>query len=126
MEHRFHIASAGTHAYHTNNPPDRRAQAAAGRRGISLDNIRARRIESADFGRFDYIFAMDSDNALLLREAAGEAHAAKIKLFLEFATGSRGAEVPDPYYGGAAGFERVLDLVEDAALRLLEKLGERR
>lgn len=122
LAHRFHIDSAGTHAYHVDEPPDRRAQVAAERRGFSLADIRARRIDATDFETFDYIFAMDRDNLRLINEAAGEQSASQIKLYLEYATGGRELEVPDPYYGGASGFERVLDLVEDASTRLLEIL----
>jgi len=113
--------SAGTHAYHVNEPPDRRARAAAERRGISLENIRARRVRAEDFEQFDYVLAMDSDNLALLVDQADAAHHHKIRLFLEFSK-SREREVPDPYYGGAAGFERVLDLVEEASRGLLETL----
>jgi protein-tyrosine phosphatase len=115
------IDSAGTHAYHVNEPPDRRAQAAAARRGISMSGIRARRVRVEDFERFDYIIAMDRDNLALLIEQADEQHHGKIRLFLEYSA-SREDEVPDPYYGGAAGFERVLDLVEEASRGLLETL----
>jgi low molecular weight protein-tyrosine phosphatase len=122
----IHVESAGTHAYHTNEPPDRRALAAAARRGFSLADIRARRVETADFERFDYIFAMDRDNLQMLHDVAGDNSAAEIQLFLEYAAASGGeTEVPDPYYGGAAGFERVLDLIEDASGNLLEILRER-
>ena len=122
LSDRIHIESAGTHAYHVDEPPDRRAQAAAERRGFSLVDIRARRISNEDFERFDYIFAMDRDNLQLIKDAAGEQQRTEIHLFLEYATGGRVSEVPDPYYGGAAGFERVLDLVEDASSRLVELL----
>lgn len=122
---RIHIESAGTHAYHTNEPPDRRAMAAAERRGFSLVDIRARLFDATDFERFDYIFAMDRDNLRLISEAAGEKPNAEIFLFLDFATGGRVSEVPDPYYGGASGFEHVLDLVEDASNRLLELMRSR-
>lgn len=118
---RIEVDSAGTHAYHVNEPPDRRAQAAAARRGYSLADIRARRIEDLDFERFDYVLAMDRDNLVLLTEQAEVEHHEKIRLFLEFSSG-REQEVPDPYYGGASGFERVLDLVEDASRSLLETL----
>ena len=118
------VDSAGTHAYHVNEPPDRRARAAAERRGFPLDNIRARRVSGEDYERFDYILAMDEDNYLLLKEGAPEQHHSKIRLFLEFAGVRSGTEVPDPYYGGAAGFERVLDLVEEASQGLLETLRQ--
>jgi protein-tyrosine phosphatase len=115
------IDSAGTHAYHVNEPADRRASAAAERRGYSLHGIRARRVDTSDFERFDYIVAMDRDNLSILKSQSDEEHQEKIRLFLEFASGAED-EVPDPYYGGAAGFERVLDLVEEASRGLLETL----
>ncbi len=115
------IDSAGTHAYHVNEPPDRRAQDAAARRGISMSDIRARRVQAEDFERFDFIIAMDRDNLALLTEQSEMQHHDKIRLFLEYSS-SHEEEVPDPYYGGAAGFERVLDLVEDASRGLLETL----
>lgn len=115
------VDSAGTHAYHVNDPADRRASAAADRRGYSLDGIRARRVEATDFERFDYIVAMDRDNLAALQEQASDGHEAKLCLFLEFARASED-EVPDPYYGGTAGFERVLDLVEEASRGLLDTL----
>jgi len=119
------IDSAGTHAYHINEPPDRRASAAAERRGYSLTEIRARRVVDMDFERFDYIVAMDRDNLQRLVEQADVEHHDKIRLFLEFANAQED-EVPDPYYGGSTGFERVLDLVEDASRGLLEMLQKRR
>jgi len=119
------IDSAGTHAYHIGEPADRRARAAAERRGMSLEGIKARRIESADFERFDFVLAMDHDNLRLLSDQAGDEYQERLGLFLEFAAGDED-EVPDPYYGGAAGFERVLDLVEEASRGLLETLRSRR
>ena len=119
----FDIDSAGTHAYHVDEPADRRATAAAARRGYSLADIRARRVQAEDFERFDYIIAMDSDNHAVLMEQSEASQHHKIRLFMEFASG-REAEVPDPYYGGAAGFERVLDLVEKASRGLLETLNK--
>ena len=113
--------SAGTHAYHVGEPPDRRACAAAERRGISLTGIRARRVSDSDFEKFDVIIAMDEDNQQRLLDQAPDEHQSKVKLFLSFATVDE-SEVPDPYYGGAAGFERVLDLVEEASRGLLETL----
>ena len=124
MSDRLHIDSAGTHAYHTGEPADHRARAAAERRGISLEGIYARRVQGEDFERFDFIVAMDEDNLQRLQDEAPEEHRHKVRLFLEFAEVSE-REVPDPYYGGAAGFERVLDLVEAASRGLLETLARR-
>lgn len=118
---RLVIDSAGTHAYHVGEPPDRRSQAAAKRRGFSLDGIRARRVSDEDFSRFDLVLAMDRLNHVALLEHADEEHHAKIRLFLEYSAGPE-TDVPDPYYGGAKGFEHVLDLVEDASRGLLSQL----
>jgi len=117
------VDSAGTHAYHVNEPADPRARAAAERRGYSLDGIRARRVDVTDFERFDYIVAMDRDNLTALQSQSEGEHGGKLHLFLDFAS-APGDEVPDPYYGGASGFERVLDLVEDASRGLIETLRE--
>ncbi len=122
MSERFKIDSAGTHAYHVGEPPDRRAVEAAARRGFSLNGIRARRVAPADYERFDHIIAMDEDNLARLKDGSGLRHRDKLRLFLDF-TESSETEVPDPYYGGAAGFERVLDLIEDASRGLLGTLS---
>ena len=122
LEHRIRVDSAGTHAYHVGEKPDRRAAAAAARRGFSLDGISARRVMDADFASFDYIIAMDEDNLFNLEQARPDDTHARLRLFLDFATSGGTREVPDPYYGGAAGFERVLDLVEDASRGLLETI----
>ncbi len=121
LAERVLIESAGTHAYHVNEPPDRRAAEAAGRRGFSLDGIRARRVGADDFERFDLLLAMDHENLRILKEHAPESHHDKLRLFLSY-TDSSEIEVPDPYYGGTAGFERVLDLIEAAARGLLDEL----
>jgi len=118
---RIVVDSAGTHAYHVGEPPDRRAFAAAERRGISLAEIHARRVSDRDFEEFDYIIAMDEGNQRRLIDQAPEEHRLKVRLFLSFASVGE-TEVPDPYYGGAAGFERVLDLIEEASRGLLETL----
>jgi protein-tyrosine phosphatase len=125
LAEKVHIESAGTHAYHAGAPPDHRAQAAALRRGVTLTNIRARRVAAEDFAAFDYIFAMDKDNLGELLERSPEEHREKVRLFLDFAGTGRTAEVPDPYYGGASGFELVLDMVEQASHRLLQRIQSR-
>lgn len=118
------IDSAGTHAYHTGEPPDRRAQAAAERRGYTLRELRARRVVDEDFSAFDFIIAMDEDNLMLLKDRATPEATSSLRLFLAFADGDE-TEVPDPYYGGGTGFERVLDLVEEASRGLLEHIRSR-
>ena len=116
------IDSAGTHGYHDGARPDPRAQAAAERRGFDISTLRARRVIAADFERFDLLVAMDDDNVSALLEQAGEAHRHKIRLLMEFAADEGCRNVPDPYYGGTLGFERVLDLIEASMVGLLDEL----
>ncbi len=125
---RFAIDSAGTHAYHVGEPPDRRSVAAARERGYDLSTIRARRVNDEDYHRFDLILAMDQDNLEQLVGWRPDDARADVKLLLDYASDERyrGASVPDPYYGGAKGFEHVLDLVEDATEQLLTALGDQR
>ena len=119
------VDSAGTHAYHIGKGPDQRATRAAAGRGIDLSAQRARRVEVADFDRFDYVLAMDSSNLEDLAAICPQQHQDKIQLFLEFAEDMSQCEVPDPYYGGEQGFERVLDLIEMGARALLEDVKRR-
>jgi protein-tyrosine phosphatase len=119
------VDSAGTAGYHIGSPPDERSQEAARRRGYDMAPLRARIVEPHDFERFDLILAMDSDNLSILRRRAPVAARERVRLFLEFAPDAGVTEVPDPYYGGAAGFEQVLDLVEAAARGLIAHLRER-
>ncbi len=119
---RVSLDSAGTHGYHVGAPPDERAQAAALRRGIDISDLRARSVAASDFAAFDLILAMDDENIAALQEAAADEHHHKICLFMEYAIGDAGRCVPDPYYGGTIGFERVLDMVEEAAEGLLTRL----
>jgi len=116
--------SAGTHAYHVGEPPDKRATAAAARRGVDLTRQRARRVAPEDFEGFDYVLVMDRSNYDDLLALSPPEHAAKLRLFLEFAPGLGIDEVPDPYYGGVTGFERVLDLIEEAADGLLADIRQ--
>lgn len=120
----LHVDSAGTHDYHVGRPPDSRAQAAASGRGYDLSGLRGRQVSRRDFEEFDYILAMDHDNLRDLERVCPRERRAKLSLFLDFSARYRGMEVPDPYYGGARGFEQVLDMVEDAALGLLERVRE--
>ena len=116
------IDSAGTHDYHIGDPPDLRAQRAAQQRGYDMEGLRGRQVEGGDFRRFDYVLAMDKANLSILQRLAPPDSATQAKLFLEYARHHVEREVPDPYYGGANGFERVLDMVEDAAQGLLEEI----
>jgi protein-tyrosine phosphatase len=121
---RILIDSAGTHAYHVGEPPDKRAMQAARKRGIELGGQRARRVGPADFGEFDYVLAMDRSNLEDLMTICPPAHRSKLHLFLTFAAGADEDEVPDPYYGGLTGFERVLDLIEQASRGLLAEIRQ--
>ncbi|MBS4050177.1 MAG: low molecular weight phosphotyrosine protein phosphatase [Methylomonas sp.] len=118
----FEVDSAGTHAYHVGDAPDLRAQKAARERGIELKHIRARKVNTADFEVFDHILTMDEENCAILFESCPDEYRHKIRLFLDYAPHLRQSEVPDPYYGGAYGFERVLDLVEAASEGFIETL----
>lgn len=122
LAERILIDSAGTHAYHVGNPPDRRSQEAAKDRGVDLSGQRARKVELLDFERFDYILAMDRTNLQDLQALLGVPQHERLHLFMTFADRWNVDEVPDPYYGGTSGFERVLDMVEDAAAGLLEHI----
>lgn len=116
------IDSAGTQRRQVAQPPDARAQKAALRRGYDLSRLRARGISEADFAHFDRILAMDCDNLEILQRDCPPEHRHKLGLFLEYSSRFSEREVPDPYYGSDAGFERVLDLIEDAAAGLVESL----
>ena len=120
------IDSAGTHGYHVGEPPDRRAISAASRRSIDLAELRARRVQTDDFERFDLILAMDEENLRELQQRATPQYHSRIKLMMEYAPQTGRRAVPDPYYGGAQGFEDVLDLLEEAAEGLLQELLARR
>ncbi len=119
LEDRFIIDSAGTHDYHIGDVPDLRAQRAAKQRGYDMSQLRGRQVEKADFSRFDYVLAMDEANLAILNRLDPHIANNYVGLFLEFAERYKVKEVPDPYYGGADGFELVLNMVEDAAEGLL-------
>ena len=114
--------SAGTHAYHVGEPPDPRTQAAAAKRGYDLSGLRARKFERVDFDRFDLILAMDRDHHAILKGMVPPSSGHKLQLMMSYATRFGDKDVPDPYYGGPQGFERVLDMLEDASQGLLELL----
>ena len=119
------VDSAGTHGYHTGSPPDERSTLAARRRGYDLRALRARVVEPGDFSRFDLVIAMDEEVRNRLQEIVPRTHVARLALFMEFAPALGRRDVPDPYYGGPAGFEDVLDLVEEGARGLLAQLAAR-
>jgi protein-tyrosine phosphatase len=113
------IDSVGTHDYHIGDPPDLRTQRAAKQRGYDMSMLRGRQVEVADFSRFDYVLAMDNANMAILYRMCPAQQRDRLGLFLGYAQKHKEREVPDPYYGGEHGFERVLDMVEDGAEGLL-------
>ncbi len=116
------IDSAGTGDWHIGEPPDTRAQQAARSRGYDLSALRARQIESGDFERFDLVLAMDAANLAELRKRCPARHHGKLRLLAEFGSDAAVREIADPYFGGAQGFEQVLDQCEDACRGLLTRL----
>lgn len=122
LEGQIEVDSAGTGDWHIGHAPDKRASAAAAQRGYDMSTLRARQFCAEDFERFDYILAMDENNLADMQALAPASHRAQVKLFLDYSARFSEREVPDPYYGGDAGFEHVLDLVEDASRGLLRAL----
>lgn len=119
------VDSAGTHDYHIGCAPDPRTVAAAARRGVDLSPLRARQVSVEDFRRFDYILAMDGRNLRGLQALLPADATARVELYLNYSRQYPGQEVPDPYYGGPAGFEEVLSRLEDASDGFLAHLAQR-
>ena len=120
------VESAGTHAYHVGEKSDARSRATAKQKGIDMDFIRAQKISVLDYDEYDYILAMDDDNLELINYYAPPEHRAKLALFLSFANLSGATQqqvVPDPYYGGDAGFAQVFTLVDTGCQAILAHLG---
>lgn len=113
------IDSAGTHGYHPGEPPDPRSQRAARSRDYDLADLRARQVHAADFSEADLILAMDWDNLALLEQRCPPEQRHKLRRLAEFCRHHAVEVIPDPYEQGLEGFERVLDLVEDACAGLL-------
>lgn len=119
LETEIGVESAGTADYHVGEPPDRRTMATARLHGVDLESL-ARQFEAADFERFDYVLAMDESNAARLRSMArNDAERDKVQRLLEYAGDLDSQDVPDPYYGGSSGFQKVFDLCDAACRGLL-------
>lgn len=125
LQQQIGVDSAGTGDWHVGRAPDSRTIAAAARRGYDLSPLRARQVGEADFHEFDYVLAMDKSNLSHLRRLAPTNYAGHLGLLLDFVPHVGLREVPDPYYGGAQGFEQVLDLVELAADELLNHIRQK-
>jgi protein-tyrosine phosphatase len=122
LDDRIEVDSAGTADYHVDSPPDRRAVAHGERRGLKMQQLRGRQASREDFDRFDVVFAMDADNLADLERLRPRGARARLGLLLDEAPHLGAREVPDPYYGGADGFERVLDLVDAACTAFVARL----
>lgn len=125
-ELRLQVDSAGTHAdYHLGEQPDRRSQQAAQLRGYDISGHRARVVTPEDFDMFDYVLAMDHDNLRNLQKMRNASARAELGLLLAYAPQTSVRSVPDPYHGGPAGFDKVLDLIEQGVQGLLRNLCNR-
>ena len=124
LENLFVVDSAGTGGWHVGNLADRRMREAALSRGIELTS-RSRKIDHNDLYEFDHILVMDKDNLNAVKSLIKDNNYpinSKIKLILSYSKKSQLDEVPDPYYGGQNGFERVLDLLDEAIDELIDSL----
>jgi len=122
LAERVRIQSAGTHDYHVGEAPDPRSVRHASKRGYDLAQLRAAQVSAEDFHAYDYILAMDRGHLRILKALAPRDARAHIGLFLDASARWNGEDVPDPYYGGAEGFEQVLDMVEEAGERWLDRI----
>lgn len=115
------VDSAGTHTYHVGESPDKRSQAAARHRGYAMEMLSARQVAAEDFQRFDWLLAMDAQNLRGLQKIQPMGCHAQLALMLDFAPSLhwQGGDVPDPYYGGAGGFDDVLDRIEESCAGFL-------
>lgn len=121
------VDSAGTADYHVGHSPDERSVDVCAKHGIDIGALRGRQFTAADFDAFDYIYVMDKSNySNVLLLARSEADKNKVDLLLNLSNPGRNMEVPDPYYGGPSGFDKVYDMVYDACQELIEKLNNER
>lgn len=122
MADRFQIDSAGTGSWHIGRPPDIRAQQALSLRGVDISTLRARQVTREDFARFDLVIAMDRSNHDRLMNLSPDVYESNIRLFMKYAPEMGICEIPDPFFGGAEGFDYVLNLIEVASRGLLASL----
>ena len=118
---RVRVRSAGTHDYHVGECPDVRTLKHATRRGYDLSRQRAMQLRREHFREYDYILAMDRGHLRIMKSMAPADATARLGMFLEASARWKGEDVPDPYYGGPEGFDLVLDMVEEAAERWLDR-----
>lgn len=128
LEKLVEVDSAGIEGYHAGEQPDPRTRKAASQRGYDLAGLRARKLEVADFQRFDLLLAMDRGHLEYMKRKCPEVYRSRLQLFLDYvpAPGFGTDEVPDPYYGGPKGFDLVLDMCESGVRGLLEHITARK
>jgi len=119
---RFHVDSCGTGAWHVGNGPDPRSVAVARDHGIDISGQRARQLSPADFRQFDWIVAMDTSNYRGCQSRAPGDFSGEIVTFMSFVSHAHGPDVPDPYYGGGDGFERVFRILDRGMEPLLDHI----
>ena len=120
----FLVDSAGTISYHAGSEPDHRSRLAAKKRGLAMDHMRARQVKASDYAEFDWMVVMDEENRDSLLKMFPDKPQEKVISMMNFVSGSKHTEVPDPYYGEGDGFELVLDLLTIACGGLYEFLTE--
>lgn len=119
---KFYVDSAGTGAWHVGNPPDFRSIEVASKYGIDITSQEARQFTQEDFDKFDLIYVMDASNYQnLLKLAKNEENRSKVKMILNELYPGKNKEVPDPYYGGDHGFEKVYQMLEEACNLIVKK-----
>ena len=118
----FEVDSAGTHDYHVGSPPDQRAQAHAKAQGYDISGLRARQLQADDFERFDVVVVMDDHNWKKAHELCPVEQRHRLKRLTAYCTRFKALNVPDPYYGGDAGFAQAMAIIEDGCAGLLREL----
>lgn len=125
LDQSIQVDSAATHGFHVGEHPDTRAQLAARKRGYDISTYQARQVRREDFRDFDLILSMDWENHAALQQMCPAIYRHKLMLLMRFATDHEAATVPDPYYGGQEGFNKVMDYLEDACQGVFEQVRKR-
>lgn len=125
LQDKIGVDSCGTGSWHVGQPPDERTLKTARERGYDISHLRARKLAAEDFDRFDYILSMDTRNLADVIKKAPADYKGQIKLLLDFSKERNVLEVPDPYYGGDEGFDRIFNMIESACECLLDELKKK-
>lgn len=122
-ENLFNVDSAGTASYHMGSPPDQRSVAVAKKHGLNISHLSGRQFEVSDFDRFDYIYVMDKSNYdNVLKLSRDDSDISKVDMILNEVYPNQNYDVPDPYYGGNDGFDRVYDMLDEACTLIANDL----